>query len=95
MGENRAKGHATGRRTIGLHHGSRLRAAPDEAREDIAERVGLGLAEVGEVIDRLRAAQLVLTARDAGIDDDGFVVPEVGRLLEFLEFLQLKDRFGA
>ena len=32
---------------------------------------------------------------DAGIDGDGFIVPEVGRLLEFLEFLNLKDRFGG
>ena len=26
---------------------------------------------------------------------NGFIVPEVGRLLEFLEFLNLKDRFGV
>jgi hypothetical protein len=62
---------------------------------DIAERVGLGAEEVTEVVDRLRAAGLVLTARDAGIENDGFVIPEVGRLLEFLEFLNLKDRFGG
>jgi hypothetical protein len=36
----------------------------------------------------------VLLAEDAGIDGHGFIVPEVGRLLEFLEFLTLKDRFG-
>ena len=36
-----------------------------------------------------------LVAEDAGIEGDGFIVPEVGRLLEFLEFLNLKDRFGA
>lgn len=63
--------------------------------EDIAVRVGLPVHEVIEVIDRLRAARLVLMAQDAGIDGDGFIVPEVGRLLEFLEFLNLKDRFGA
>jgi CRP/FNR family transcriptional regulator, cyclic AMP receptor protein len=63
--------------------------------EDIAERVGLPPAEVAAVIERLRAAHLVLLARDAGIDGSGFIVPEVGRLLEFLEFLNLKDRFGA
>jgi CRP/FNR family transcriptional regulator, cyclic AMP receptor protein len=61
----------------------------------IAERVGLGPEEVTEVVDRLRAAGLVLTARDAGIESDGFVIPEVGRLLEFLEFLNLKDQFDA
>jgi len=34
-------------------------------------------------------------AEDAGIEGNGFIVPEVGRLLEFLEFLNLKDRFGV
>lgn len=63
--------------------------------EDVAARVGLPVHEVIEVIDRLRAARLVLLAEDAGIEGDGFIVPEVGRLLEFLEFLNLKDRFGA
>jgi CRP-like cAMP-binding protein len=62
---------------------------------DIAERVGLPVAEVDDVLARLRAASLVLTPRDAGIEGDGFLVPEVGRLLEFLEFLNLKNRFGA
>jgi hypothetical protein len=65
--------------------------------EDIAIRVGLPVQEVVEVMARLRAARLVMTAADAGLSDPGggFIVPEVGRLLEFLEFLNLKDRFGA
>jgi CRP-like cAMP-binding protein len=63
--------------------------------EDIAVRVGLTVAEVNDVVDRLRAARLLLLTEDAGIDGDGFIVPEVGRLLEFLEFLNLKDRFGG
>ena len=63
--------------------------------EDIAVRVGLPIAEVVDVLERLHAARLVLTAQDAGIEGDGFIVPEVGRLLEFLEFLSLKNRFGA
>lgn len=63
--------------------------------EDIAVRVGLTVAEVSDVVDRLRAARLLLLTEDAGIDGDGFIVPEVGRLLEFLEFLNLKDRFGG
>jgi CRP/FNR family transcriptional regulator, cyclic AMP receptor protein len=63
--------------------------------EDIASRVGLPAHEVIEVVDRLRSARLVLMAEDAGIEGHGFIVPEVGRLLEFLEFLNLKDRFGA
>ena len=63
--------------------------------EDIASRVGLPVHEVIEVVDRLRGARLVLMAEDAGIEGNGFIVPEVGRLLEFLEFLNLKDRFGG
>ncbi len=63
--------------------------------EDIAVRVGLPVAEVIDVVDRLRAARLVLAAEDAGIDGHGFIVPEVGRLQEFLEFLNLKDRFDV
>lgn len=63
--------------------------------EDIALRVGLPVHEVIDVVDRLRASRLVLLAEDAGIDGDGFIVPEVGRLLEFLEFLNLQDRFAT
>lgn len=63
--------------------------------DDIAARVGLPLHEVVDVVERLRAARLVLMAEDAGIAGEGFIVPEVGRLLEFLEFLNLKDRFGV
>ena len=63
--------------------------------EDIAARVGLPVHEVIDVVDRLRQARLVMLAEDAGIEGNGFIVPEVGRLLEFLEFLNLKDRFGA
>jgi CRP-like cAMP-binding protein len=62
--------------------------------EDIASRAGLPAHEVIDVIDQLRAAHLVLLAEDAGIEGHGFLLPEVGRLLEFLEFLSLKDRFS-
>lgn len=62
---------------------------------DIAARVGLEVDEVNGVIDRLRAARLVMLAADAGIRGDGFIVPEVGRLLEFLELLSLEARFAG
>ena len=67
---------------------------PLQARE-IAGKVGLPMPEVADILERLIAARLVVTATDAGIDAPGLVVPEVGRLLEFIEFLELRDRHGA
>jgi CRP-like cAMP-binding protein len=76
-----------------IAHGSAI-MVPKKV-EEVAARVGLPVHEVIDVVDRLRSARLVLLAEDAGIEGEGFIVPEVGRLLEFLEFLNLKDRFGA
>jgi CRP-like cAMP-binding protein len=60
----------------------------------LAARVALPIAEVADVLARLGDAGLVLTAPAAQLGE-GYVVPEVGRLLEFLEFLQMKDRRRA
>jgi len=79
----------------GTHIGPGTAILVPKQVEDIAARVGLPVHEVIDVVDRLRAARLVMLAEDAGIEGDGFIVPEVGRLLEFLEFLNLKDRFGG
>jgi hypothetical protein len=62
--------------------------------EEIATRVALPVHEVIDVVDRLRAARLVLSTEDAGIAGTGFIVPEVGRLLEFLELVSFEDRFS-
>lgn len=61
--------------------------------DELAGRVGLTTPEVAEILNKLAAAQLVTTARDAGFDGTGLVIPEVGRLIDFLEFLELRDRF--
>jgi CRP/FNR family cyclic AMP-dependent transcriptional regulator len=63
--------------------------------EDIAARVALPAHEVADIVERLYQSKLVVLAEDAGIEGPGYVIPEVGRLLEFLEFLELKERFGA
>lgn len=63
--------------------------------DDLAARVALSEEEVADVLQRLGMARLVVHASEAGIEGHGYVVPEVGRLLEFLEFLELKDQFGA
>lgn len=64
---------------------------------DLAARVALAPHEVAEILSRLAQARLVMTADEAGITgaDKGFVIPEVGRLLEFLEFLELRERYGS
>ena len=61
--------------------------------DELAQRVALTTPEVAEILNRLHAAQLVTTASDYGIEGHGLVIPEVGRLLDFLEFLELRDRF--
>jgi hypothetical protein len=63
---------------------------------DLAARVALAPHEVAEILSRLQQARLVMTAQEAGIQaaEKGFVIPEVGRLLEFLEFLELRERYG-
>ena len=61
----------------------------------LAGRVALDELQVFEVMQRLESARLVMPAQHAGIDGEGYVVPEVGRLVDFLEFLDMKERFGA
>lgn len=64
------------------------------SHEELATRVALSPDEVLDILQRLAAARLVVHASEAGVEGDGYMVPEVGRLLEFLEFLELKERFG-
>ena len=65
---------------------------------ELAGRVGLDEVTVRSAVARLARARLVVgtvaqptTALGGGT---GFIIPEVGRLQEFLEFLELKERFG-
>jgi hypothetical protein len=61
---------------------------------DLAAKVALPTPEVSDILDRLIAARLVVTSADAGLEAPGLVIPEVGRLLEFIEFLELRERYG-
>jgi len=63
----------------------------DVSAAEIADRAGMTDFEVSEVIGRLAQARLV-TPDPSG---RGYVVAEVGRLQDFLEFLEMKERFGA
>ena len=64
------------------------------SHDELARRVALPPEEVLDVLQRLALARLVVHAPEAGVEGDGYVIPEVGRLLEFLEFLELRDRYG-
>ena len=61
---------------------------------DLAAKVALPTPEVVDILDRLIAARLVVSSADAGLEAPGLVIPEVGRLLEFIEFLELRERYG-
>lgn len=56
-------------------------------KEDLAEEVGLEVAEVDEVIARLVRLRIVQE------DKSGIVVSEMQRLDEFLEFLEMREKF--
>jgi CRP/FNR family transcriptional regulator, cyclic AMP receptor protein len=58
---------------------------------DIAHRTGLSIVEVHQVLERLASTQLVVPSEDP--ERSGYLIPEVGRLSEFLEFLHLRDRY--
>lgn len=55
---------------------------------DLGGRVALPESDVKEIIQKLEQARLLT------ITDNGFLIPEVGRLQEYLEFLELRTRFG-
>lgn len=57
----------------------------------LAERVGLNRDEVRQVLNRLDLARLL--SRSA--DGETLVVSEVGKLQDFLDFLEMKERFGS
>lgn len=52
----------------------------------LAGFVGIPLGQVAAIVDQLAEARLVLPV------PDGFLIAEQGRYLEFLEFLELKER---
>jgi len=62
--------------------------------DGLSEYTALPISELHGIVERLALARLVVHAKEASIDAPGFLVPEVDRLLEFLDFLDLKDRSG-
>jgi CRP-like cAMP-binding protein len=61
----------------------------DISMYEVADRIGCADNEVADIVDRLSRAKLLKPQQR------GFVIPEVGRLQDFLEFLEMKDRFAG
>lgn len=55
---------------------------------DVAHRTSVDDPKVAEVLSRLERSRLVLA------DGGQLVVPDIGKLQEFLEFLEMRERFG-
>jgi CRP/FNR family cyclic AMP-dependent transcriptional regulator len=58
-------------------------------RPDLAHRTSVDDAKVDEVLSRLERSRLVLAAAGGGL-----AIPDVQKLQEFLEFLEMRQRFG-
>lgn len=56
--------------------------------KDLAGKVGLELEPVNEVLNKLIRARLLK------ITESGLVIQDVTKLQEFLEFLEMKEKFG-
>lgn len=55
---------------------------------DVAHRTSVDDPKVAEVLSRLERSRLVLA------DGGQLVVPDIGKLQEFLEFLEMREKFG-
>lgn len=58
--------------------------------DSLAEHLGLGDEEVEVVVGRLERARLVTR-----LDEGRFLIAEVGKLQDFLDFLEMKERYGS
>jgi CRP/FNR family transcriptional regulator, cyclic AMP receptor protein len=56
---------------------------------DIAREVGVGAEVADEVMDRLRRLRLITE------EEGSLIVADVGRLQDFLEFLEMPQKFGG
>jgi CRP/FNR family cyclic AMP-dependent transcriptional regulator len=63
--------------------------------EGLAEHLGLSEDEVEVVIQRLERARLVTRLPDCREGASCFLIAEVGKLQDFLDFLEMKERYGG
>jgi len=65
--------------------------------DDLARRTGVDDGKITEVLQRLERSRLVLSVRPADAAQPGsprLAVPDVAKLQDFLEFLEMRERFG-
>lgn len=62
--------------------------AVDVSYEALAEHLGLSVMEVSDVALRLERAKIAQRV------DESFILSEVGKLQDFLDFIELKERYG-
>lgn len=56
--------------------------------KEIAAKIGLDVDPVNEVMNKLIRARLIK------LTDNGLIIQDVGKMREFLEFLEMKEKFG-
>lgn len=61
---------------------------------DLADDVGLSIEEVNDVFTRLRRLRILEDAVDEANQPVGYRITNVQRLTEFLEFLEMQQKFG-
>jgi hypothetical protein len=57
--------------------------------ERLSAKIGLEVAQIDEVLDKLLKAKLIRQHEGGGM-----LIHDVNRLREFLEFLEMKEKFG-
>jgi CRP/FNR family transcriptional regulator, cyclic AMP receptor protein len=61
--------------------------------EDLAHEVGIDVDDVTDVLSRLRKLRIAIEEQSSS-GAHTIIIADVGRLLEFLEFLEMPKRFG-
>jgi CRP-like cAMP-binding protein len=62
--------------------------------DELAASVTLSVDETTDILQKLALARLVVHSSEAGASGPGYFIPEVAKLFEFLDFLDLRERYG-
>jgi CRP-like cAMP-binding protein len=61
--------------------------------DELAASVTLSVDQTTDILQKLALARLVVHGSEAGVDGPGYFVPEVAKLFEFLDFLDITERY--